>query len=122
MMSRKAVTPFVVAWPRWSTLTLIVTGTPWSGPLGVSLASSAAASAQAVSARLSTTALSCGLMASIRSMAASVTSSAVISPARVAREISVAVHCQSGVSSVFMFRSPVDHLAEDRPLRPARRL
>ena len=32
--SLKAATPLLVAWPFWSTLILIVTGTPCSGPLG----------------------------------------------------------------------------------------
>ncbi len=68
--SRKATMPLSVGQPRWSVLTLVVTGTPCSGPTAWPAAtarSAASAAASASSASGSTTALIRGLTASIRS-------------------------------------------------------
>ena len=72
--------PLVVAWPAWSTLTLIVTGTPASGPTAsprASAASMAAARASTWSGRQSTMALMRGLTAATRASAAWATSVAL---------------------------------------------
>ena len=77
--SRSATTPLVVAHPRWSTLTLVVTGTPCSGPSvspALTAASAASAAASASASSTSTTALIAGLTAAQRRSAASVASRA----------------------------------------------
>src|SRR5438105_4926558 len=98
MTSRKATTPLVVAWPRWSVLTLTVTGTPCSGPNGSprrTCSSAAPAAASASSPSVSTTALMRGLTAARRSSAAETASRAEIARVRIACARPAASHCQS---------------------------
>src|SRR5689334_3026783 len=101
MTCARPATPFGVRWPRTSTLSLMVIGTPQSGPIAspwMRRASSRSAAAIAASPRSSVTAFRRGLTARIRSTAATATSRHDTSPAVVAATISVAVHCQSGRS------------------------
>src|SRR5437763_14461334 len=98
MTSRNATMPFVVAWPRWSVLTLTVTGTPCSGPSGSprrTCSSASPAAASAWSPSVSTTALMRGLTAARRSSAAETASRAEIARVRIACARSAASHCQS---------------------------
>ena len=71
MTSLNAATPLTVAQPSWSTFSLIVTGTPCSGPKAAAIAAATAASARSAAAtawpeRSQVTAFSCGLTARIR--------------------------------------------------------
>ena len=93
--SLNAATPFVVALPAQSTLILMVTGTPCSGPSGswrIVAASARSASARASSCRTSTTALICGLTSRKRVRQLSTASRLLIWPARIALASSQALH------------------------------
>ena len=96
-------TPFGVACPAWSTFSLMVTGTPWSGP-GAAPARNASSRASARSCALSrsstVTAFKSGLTASIRSQCASTTSRQDSRPERVAAAVSTALICQIGFTLV----------------------
>ena len=100
MRSRNCSTPLSVGWPFWSVLTLVVTGTPWSGPRASprAWASSAAfAAARASSSSRRTMALTVGLMASMRVRTDLVASVAEVRPVRISRARSTASSCQSSV-------------------------
>src|ERR671916_835060 len=109
--SLKAGLPQVVCSPATLKLSLIVIGTPCSGPASSpwAVASSAAfASCKAASRRSSTTAFSAGLASSIRVSSISVSSREESSLRRSARAASVA-DPNTGVSFIFFaFRSTLD--------------
>ena len=99
--SLKATTPLSVGCPATSTFTLMVTGTPWSGPTAWPRArawSAAAASASADSCSGRTTALSAGLTASRRASAASMASRQETCRARIRAASSTASRRQSSVA------------------------
>ena len=101
--SLKAGLPQVVCNPATLKLSLIVMGTPCSGPVASPRAvasSAAAASCNAASRRSSTTAFSAGLTASIRACSISVSSREENSLRRTACAASVA-DWNSGVSLIF---------------------
>src|ERR1700737_294628 len=118
ILSRKATTPLSVGQPAWSVLTLIVTGTPCSGPrvsprACASSAASAVASASSSSTR--TTALIAGFTACRRARQDSVASRLAAGPQRINRASSVASSRQR--SSVIASR-PAGVL--NRPPNPLR--
>ena len=124
----RPATPFGVRWPRTSTLSLMVIGTPKSGPAASPCArrvSSRSAAAIAVSPRSSVTAFRRGLTACSRSTAATATSRHDSAPAPVAATISVAVHCQRGRSGSRPRTSSTQSYRSGRgrrnPLSPRRR-
>ncbi len=99
MMWARPATPFGVRWPRTSTLSLMVMGTPNSGPVvspASRLASRRSAAATALSPRSSVTAFNRGFISRRRATADTATSRHDTSPDRVAAATSVARHCQSG--------------------------
>src|SRR5437868_4636202 len=88
-----ATTPLVVGSPAWSTLILVVIGTPCSSPSGAPAAtarSAASAAAMAASACSETTAFTHGLIRSIRSRHESTASRLLMSFARMRSATSVA--------------------------------
>ena len=97
--SLKATTPLAVAWPSWSTFSLMVTGTPCRRP-GASprrrAASARSAAASACSASTTVTALSFGLTVSRRPSTACVASRLEILRVRMAAATAVASQRQSG--------------------------
>src|SRR6185503_7602647 len=100
MTPLKATTPLGVAHPSWSTFSLIVTGTPCSGPIGppaLIALSCASASRSASSPRSSTTALILPLVARMRATALPTASTAVTLRAAMASASSQALHCHSGL-------------------------
>src|SRR5918998_2772795 len=104
----KAGLPQVVRIPATSKASLIVMGTPCSGPVSSPRAvarSAASASLKAASRRSSTTAFSAGLAASIRSSNISVSSREESSLRRTARAASVADWNSSASCILFTLRS-----------------
>ena len=95
--SRQPIVPAVVTTPAVSIESLIVNGTPWSGPTGSprARASSAARARSRASAASRTTALIRGFTASIRARQASTTSRDETSRAEMARASHVADRDQS---------------------------
>jgi hypothetical protein len=92
-MAAKATTPLSVGQPAWSVLTLVVTGTPCSGPSAsprACTASAAAAAANASSSRMRTTALIAGFTACSRARQDWVASQLEARPSRISLASSVA--------------------------------
>lgn len=103
MRSTKAGTPFVVASPTTSTLSLIVTGTPCRHPISRGARARSASCRRAASKTRSrsewTAALSRGLTASMREKKACVTSTQEMDPARIRAAMSAASHCHTSLGS-----------------------
>src|SRR4026208_978657 len=117
----KATTPLGVVHPFWSTFSLVVTGTPCSGPIGppaLTALSWASASRRAASPRSSTTALILPLVARLRSTALPPAPTAVTRRAAMASARSQALHCHSGLFEAAIARSPRPHV-RDRGARRA---
>ena len=88
----------MVAWPSWSTFTLMVTGTPKSGPgseRACSLRSAAAASASASVVRSTTIAFSLGLSLRMRSTTEVMTSEHENRRSRIPAATSTASNCHN---------------------------
>ena len=118
-LAASATTPLVVGRPAWSTLTLVVIGTPCSGPTGwpsATARSAASAAARAASACTDTMALTPGFTASIRarqdSVASRLLNCLVLMPAASA----VAVCCQRG-ADMRVRSSGVDRVVPGRRCR-----
>ena len=98
--SASACKPCVVAWPATSMFSLIVNGTPASGPRGspaARAASIAAAAASEISGIVRVTALTVGLTASMRSRWAWTSSTELTSPDFTAAACSVALNSHGSV-------------------------
>ena len=103
MKSFSGTTPLSVGNPAWSTLTLVVTGTPCSGGRAwprARAASAVSAAARASGSSTRTTALIVGLTACRRFRTESTASRAEAWPVRMRRARSVASYCQSSMKQV----------------------
>ena len=102
MKSFSGTTPLSVGSPAWSTLTLVVTGTPCSGGRAwprARAASAVSAAPRASSSRTRTTALIAGLTLCRRASTESTASRAEACPVRIRRARSVASYCQSSMNA-----------------------
>src|SRR5580704_12787153 len=109
--SFRGTTPLSVGSPAWSTLTLVVTGTPCSGGRAwprERAASAVSAAARASSSSTRTTALIAGLTLCRRASTESTASRAEARPVRMRRARSVASYCQSSMDAILLCRLVLD--------------